>query len=63
MTTAQAQYQAHQANIRELIKQLESRLEPHGTKALAAPDNWGYVGDIAHIEHRLNELVGFLGGA
>ena len=60
MTTAQAKYQAHQAAIRALIQQLEGSLEQHQTKAQANRGNWGYVGDIGHIERGLNELVGFM---
>ena len=61
MTTADNQYKAHQASIRELMATLEARLAKHETKASADPSNWGYAGDLGHIETDLKELVRFLG--
>jgi hypothetical protein len=61
MTTADTQYKANQASIRELMATLEARLAQHETKASADPSNWGYAGDLGRIETDLKELVRFLG--
>ncbi len=57
MTTAQAQYNAHQASIRRLLKQIEAHLDAHEKKSSAHPADWGYVGDVAHIDTKLKDLA------
>lgn len=59
MIAAQAQYNAHQASIRSLIKQLEAKLDGHEKQASARPADWGYAGDLGHVEAQLKELVSF----
>ncbi len=59
MTTAQSEYQARQARIQALVVQLQSTLASHSTKAASQPLNWGYAGDLGHVESRLQELVQF----
>jgi hypothetical protein len=59
MTAAQAQYNAHQASIRRLLKQLEAKLDTHEKQASAHPKNWGFAGDVGHVEEKLSELVEF----
>jgi hypothetical protein len=59
MTAAQAKYNAHQASIRSLIKQLEAKLDNHEKQASAHPANWGFSGDLGHVEANLTELVEF----
>lgn len=59
MTTAHTQYQAHQARIQSLTQQLQAKLASHSTKAAARPQDWGYAGDLGHVEARLQELVEF----
>lgn len=59
MIAAQAQYNAHQASIRSLIKQLEAKLDNHEKQASAQPKNWGFAGDVGHVEAKLTELVEF----
>ena len=57
MTAAQAQYNAHQASIRSLIKQIEAHLDAHEKQSSAHPADWGYVGDVAHIDAKLKDLA------
>ena len=59
MTAAQAQYNAHQASIRSLIKQLEAKLDAHEKRASAHPKDWGFAGDVGHVQEKLTELVEF----
>lgn len=59
MTAAQAQYNAHQANIRSLIQQLEAKLDTHEKQASARPAEWGFSGDLGHVEAKLTELLEF----
>ncbi|MDZ7920774.1 hypothetical protein [Rhodoferax sp.] len=60
MSTAQTDYQARQARIEALGQQLQAKLASHDTKAAAQPGNWGFAGDLGHIEARLQELVDFI---
>lgn len=57
MIAAQAQYNAHQASIRRLLKQLEAHLDTHEKKSSSQPADWGCVGDVAHIDAKLKELA------
>ena len=59
MTTAQSEYQARQTRIQALVLQLQTTLASHSTMAASQPLNWGYAGDLGHVESRLQELVEF----
>jgi hypothetical protein len=59
MTAAQTQYKAHQGRIQALTQQLQAKLASHATKAATKPQDWGYAGDLGHVEARLQELVDF----
>jgi hypothetical protein len=54
---AQAQYQAHQAAIKNLIGRLEAQLAEHAQRAAANPTSWGFAGDIEYMEIKLGQLV------
>lgn len=56
---SQEKYNAHQEEIRGLIKQLETRLERHAKQASQHPAEWGYAGDLGHVAAELAELVNF----
>lgn len=57
MTTAQTQYNAHQASIRRMLKQIEDHLDAHEKRSSAHPADWGYVGDVSHIDAKLKDLT------
>jgi hypothetical protein len=59
VTTALTAYQAHQAQIQALVQQLQAHLASHASKAAATPCDWGYAGDLGHVEIKLQELVAF----
>lgn len=59
MSTARSEYLARQARIQDLIQQLQKSMTSHNTKAAGKPRDWGYTGDLAHAEARLQELVDF----
>ena len=59
MTSAQAQYKAHQGSIQALAQQLQAKLATHAAKAATQPLNWGFAGDLGFAEDRLRELVDF----
>ncbi len=56
-------YEQHQAEIRKLLKQIDTGLEKHDLKASGpGGHHWGYVGDLDHVEGQLRELRDFLMG-
>lgn len=59
--TAAQSYQEHAARLPEKIAALQAALAEHAKKAGADPHNWGYVGDVAHFETRLDEMLATLG--
>lgn len=61
MATARSEYEARQARIQSKVQQLQARLAQHSTKAATQPQNWGYAGDMGHVEARLQELLDFIG--
>ena len=56
-TPAQAQYAAHQTSLRDLIKQLEAKLDQHQVQASTDATNWGYAGQLGYANAKLTELV------
>jgi hypothetical protein len=50
-------YEARQAEIRKLLKQIEDGLEKHDRRASSfGPHHWGHVGDLISIAHTLQEV-------
>jgi len=51
------EYEARQAEIRKLLKQIEDGLEKHDRRASSiGSHHWGHVGDLTSIVHTLNEV-------
>ncbi|MFM2053912.1 MAG: hypothetical protein RL456_1949 [Pseudomonadota bacterium] len=59
--TAAQSYQEHAARLPEKIAALQAALAEHAKKAGSDPHNWGYVGDVAHFETKIDELLATLG--
>lgn len=58
--SAQAAYQAHQANIAIILAALHDRLTAHAARATADPTNWGFADDLGAIQGRLLEAAEFM---
>ena len=55
--TALEAYEARQAEIRKLLKQIEDGLEKHDRRASClAGHHWGHVGDLISIADTLTDL-------
>ena len=61
MQTANDQYQAKQAEIAELLKQIQAGLDQHDQSASAK--NWCHVGDLTSIAATLTDLRDRLHGS
>ena len=57
-------YEARQAEIEKLLKQIQAGLEKHDHNASGKPGavNWGHVGDLASIADTLRDLKDRLHG-
>jgi hypothetical protein len=53
-------YAANQRAIARHLAFLQLRLAEHAAQAQGDPKNWGLVGDLAHVEAGLADLIGFL---
>lgn len=53
-------YREKQTAVRGLLDDLGRLLERHGAQQTERPLHWGFVGDMAHVEERLKEVIGFL---
>lgn len=60
MSAASEVYQEKQTAVRRLLLDLVNMADAHRRRQLQEPNDWGYVGDLAHVEERLKEVVGFL---
>lgn len=58
--TAAEDYHQRRASIEALLGELRGKLEDHGQRAAADPQNWGYSGDLGHIVEKLREINDFL---
>ena len=53
-------YNSKQAEIKQLIAQLQKALKNHANKQKKQPDNWGYVGELSSVSNDLkniNEII------
>jgi hypothetical protein len=55
--TASETYKARIKSIEENIKKLQKQLKDHQKEQKLNPNNWGLVGDVAHIDEHLKEIV------
>ena len=57
------EYEAEQARIKKLLKQIETSLVVHDHNASGlGGHHWGHVGDLRHVAGNLEELRDFLMG-
>jgi hypothetical protein len=54
-------YRALRKGIDAKLRDLEERLKKHDKEFREEPDNWGYVGDLGHVDELLGEINSFLG--
>jgi len=59
---AVALYQKRRKSINALIKSVQNGLINHEERASSDPQNYGFVGELGHIEEVLVELKRFLRG-
>jgi hypothetical protein len=50
-------YEKHQKEINEKLTLLQAKLKEHHLKFENNPTDWGFVGDIAHINQKLDEII------
>ncbi len=60
MSAANEVYQEKYTAVLQLWGRLGDLIVAHLSRQLQEPNDWGYVGDLAHVEERLKEVVGFL---
>lgn len=53
-------YAEKQTAVKEMLAQLGRLADAHALQQGKRPWDWGYVGDLTHVEERLKEVVGFL---
>ena len=58
--TAKEAYEKRLKEVNLLLKQLNRKMNIHRDGFKLNQLNWGYVGDVAHIQKGLEELVAFL---
>jgi hypothetical protein len=61
LTDAQKAYAQHQEWIAQMLARLDTLLEQHARQAAEKPTNWGFAGDLGHVEEILDKAVTFLG--
>jgi hypothetical protein len=57
MKTADETYRERLAEVRGLIESLQRQLVIHERRQTAAPENWGFSGDLGHIAERLQDVI------
>jgi len=55
--TAEEAYRKRHTAVLQLLGQLGDLVVVHHRRQLQEPLDWGYVGDLAHVEERLQEIV------
>ena len=59
---ADKEYQRMRKVIDSRLKMINRLLKEEDKRQKADPRNWGFVGDLGHIEELLSEIGEFLGG-
>ena len=59
--TAAAAYSQKNAITRDLLKRIATRLTEHELQQAAKPQDWGYVGDLGHINEELAQVLAAFG--
>jgi hypothetical protein len=59
--TAAAAYSQNAATAQDLLKRIATRLAEHQARQVAEPTDWGYVGDLGHINEELAQVLAALG--
>ena len=59
--TAAAAYSQNATTAQDLLKRIATRLAEHQTRQAAEPRDWGYVGDLGHINEELAQVLASLG--
>jgi hypothetical protein len=55
-------YVEHQAELQSKLAALTAKIESHAQREAADPTNWGFNGDIIHVNQTLDELLEFMKG-
>ncbi len=58
-TTADA-YRQRRRSVNALLDELRKKIDAHAQRAAADPANWGYAGDLGHVEEVLRDLAAFM---
>jgi len=61
-TTAREAMTAKQNDIARLIDVLQMELAKHAERAKAAPNNWGFPGNLGKVRSDLIDTVAFISG-
>lgn len=61
--TPKMRYNGTRRRIDAQLKLLATRLQEHAAKQASDTTNWGFVGDLDHIEVSLHEILEGFGGA
>ena len=59
--TAAAAYSQNATTAQDLLKRIATRLSEHQARQAAEPCDWGYVGDLGHINEELAQVLAALG--
>jgi hypothetical protein len=60
MSSAKEPYQTRFTEIETLLENLQKNLKIHAEEFEADPGNWGFIGDLGHIQEMLNSLGDFV---
>ena len=53
-------YIEKQTAVQTLLRQIEAQVGDHALQHADDPGNWGFIGDLGHVEEKLKEVRGFL---
>ena len=59
--TAATAYSQKNAISQDLLKRIAGRLAEHQVQQAAKPQDWGFVGDLGHINEQLAQILAAFG--
>lgn len=63
MTTASEAYAQRATTVNQQLDELRQCLTAHAARQAGQPLNYGFAGDLGHVEQELRGLLEFFGGS
>ena len=58
--SADREYKNRSGRVHHLLKELEKAMKDHDARQKKEPSNWGFAGNLGHVESELGDVLRFI---